>query len=54
MLTIVHSDVDTIVAAHVTAEDLAILEGDGYGYDLLNGDLLRVSPRGFVTAESRR
>lgn len=47
MLTIVRSDVDAVVAAHVTAEDLASFEGDGYRYDLLEGDLIRVSPAGF-------
>src|SRR5712691_3148600 len=47
MLTIVHADVDAVVATHVTAEDLANLEGDGYRYDLLSGDLIRVSPAGF-------
>jgi Uma2 family endonuclease len=47
MLTVVRSDVDAIVATQVTAEDLASLEGDGYRYDLLTGDLIRVSPAGF-------
>jgi Uma2 family endonuclease len=47
MLTVVRADVDAIVAAHVTAEDLDSLEGDGYRYDLLEGDLIRVSPAGF-------
>jgi Uma2 family endonuclease len=47
MLTVVRSDVDAIVATKVTADDLARLEGDGYRYDLLDGDLIRVSPAGF-------
>jgi Uma2 family endonuclease len=47
MLTVVRSDVDAIVATDVTADDLASLEGDGYRYDLLKGDLIRVSPAGF-------
>jgi len=47
MLTVVRSDVDAIVATQVTADDLARLEGDGYRYDLLKGDLIRVSPAGF-------
>jgi Uma2 family endonuclease len=47
MLSVVRSDVDTVVATHVTADDLASLEGDGYRYDLVNGDLIRVSPAGF-------
>ena len=47
MLTIVRADVDAVVATHVTSEDLANLEGDGYRYDLLSGDLIRVSPAGF-------
>src|ERR1700716_4109428 len=47
MLAVVRSDVDAIVATQVTADDLASLEGDGYRYDLLNGDLIRVSPAGF-------
>src|SRR6266851_4026194 len=47
MLTVVRSDVDAIVATDVTAGDLASLEGDGYRYDLLKGDLIRVSPAGF-------
>jgi Uma2 family endonuclease len=47
MLTIVRSDVDAVVATQVTAEDLASLESDGYRYDLLAGDLIRVSPAGF-------
>ncbi len=47
MLTIVRSDVDAVVAARVTADDLASFEGDGYRYDLLQGDLIRVSPAGF-------
>src|SRR6266851_921931 len=47
MLTIVRADVDAVVATHVTAEDVANLEGDGYRYDLLSGDLIRVSPAGF-------
>src|ERR1041385_9004329 len=47
MLTVVRSDVDAIVATNVTAGDLASFEGDGYRYDLLEGDLIRVSPAGF-------
>src|SRR5260370_770858 len=47
MLTVVRPDVDAIVATHVMAGDLANLEGDGYRYDLLEGDLIRVSPAGF-------
>src|SRR5712691_6367974 len=47
MLTVIHSDVDAVVATQVTAEDLANLEGDGHRYDLLAGDLIRVSPAGF-------
>src|SRR5436190_10089551 len=47
MLTVVRADVDAVVATQVTAEDLASLEGDGYRYDLLAGDLIRVSPAGF-------
>jgi Uma2 family endonuclease len=47
MLTIVRSDVDAIVATQVMAGDLASLEGDGYRYDLLEGNLIRVSPAGF-------
>ena len=50
MLTVVRSDVDAVIAAHVTADDLASFEGDGYRYDLLKGNLTRVSPRqGFAT-----
>jgi Uma2 family endonuclease len=47
MLTVIRSDVDAIVATQVTADDLASLDGDGYRYDLLKGDLIRVSPAGF-------
>lgn len=47
MLTVVRSDVDAVIATHVTADDLAGFEGDGYRYDLLKGDLTRVSPAGF-------
>jgi Uma2 family endonuclease len=47
VLTVVRSDVDTVVAVNVTAEDLAALEDDGYRYDLLAGHLIRVSPAGF-------
>src|SRR5712691_10886035 len=47
MLSVVRSDVDAIVATHVMAGDLASLEGDGYRYDLLDGELIRVSPAGF-------
>lgn len=47
MLSVVRSDVDVVVATCVTADDLASLEGDGYRYDLLHGDLIRVSPAGF-------
>jgi hypothetical protein len=47
MLTVVRSDWDAIVATRVTAEDVASLEGDGYRYDLVQGDLIRVSPAGF-------
>src|SRR5206468_12095328 len=47
MLTVVRSDVDAVVATQVTADDLAGLEGDGYRYDLLEADLIRVSPAGF-------
>ncbi|MDQ6670841.1 MAG: Uma2 family endonuclease [Chloroflexota bacterium] len=47
MLTVVRSDVDAVVATHVTADELAALEGDGYRYDLLRGELIRVSPAGF-------
>src|SRR5712692_8873120 len=47
MLTVVRPDVDAIVATHVMAEDLASLEDDGYRYDLLEGNLIRVSPAGF-------
>ncbi len=47
MLTVVRSDVDAIVATDVTAGDLATFEGDGYRYDLLEGDLIRMSPAGF-------
>src|SRR3954454_10091025 len=47
MLTVVRSDVDAVVATQVSAADLASFEGDGYRYDLLAGDLIRVSPAGF-------
>jgi hypothetical protein len=47
MLTIVRPDVDAVVATHVTADDLGSLEADGYRYDLLAGDLIRVAPAGF-------
>src|SRR5947208_17061187 len=47
MVTVIHSDIDAVVATQVAAEDLASLEGDGYRYDLLAGDLIRVSPAGF-------
>ena len=47
MLSVVRSDVDAVVATQVTADELAALEGDGYRYDLLKGDLIRVSPAGF-------
>ena len=47
MLSVVRSDVDAVVAMHVTVEDLASLEGDGYRYDLLDGSLIRGSPAGF-------
>jgi Uma2 family endonuclease len=47
MLQVVRSDVDAVVATQVTVEDLASLEGDGYRYDLLDGNLIRVSPAGF-------
>src|SRR5437899_3041164 len=50
MLTVVRSDVDAVVAAHVTAEDLATFEGDGYRYDLLAGDLIRAAPWVFAMA----
>lgn len=47
MLAVVRSDVDAVVATRVTAEDLECLEADGYRYDLLAGDLIRMSPAGF-------
>lgn len=47
MLAVVRADVDAVVATRVTADDVASLEGDGYRYDLLEGDLIRVSPAGF-------
>src|SRR5438445_7618360 len=47
MLTVVRSDVDAVVATQVTAEELFALEDDGYRYDLLAGNLIRVSPAGF-------
>ena len=47
MLVVVRSDIDTVVATHVTAEELECLEDDGYRYDLLAGELIRVSPGGF-------
>ena len=47
MLVVVRADVDTLVATHVTAEELECLEDDGYRYDLLAGELIRVSPGGF-------
>ena len=47
MLTVVHPDVDAIVATHITADELFALEDDGYRYDLLAGNLIRVSPAGF-------
>jgi hypothetical protein len=48
MLSVVRSDVDAVVAMHATVEDLAGLEGDGYRYDLLEGNLIRLSPAGFL------
>jgi Uma2 family endonuclease len=47
MLTVVRPDVDAIVATHVSADELFALENDGYRYDLLAGNLIRVSPAGF-------
>src|SRR5437588_10991069 len=47
MLVVVRADVDTLVATHVTAEELECLEDDGYRYDLLAGELIRASPGGF-------
>ncbi len=47
MLTVVRSDVDAVVATQVTADELFALEDDGYRYDLLAGNLIRVSPAGF-------
>lgn len=47
MLSVVRSDVDVVVATHVTADEVAALESDGYRYDLLEGNLIRVSPAGF-------
>ncbi len=47
MLTVVRPDVDAIVATHVSADELFALEDDGYRYDLLAGNLIRVSPAGF-------
>jgi Uma2 family endonuclease len=47
MLNAIRSDIDAVVAIHVTADELIRLEGDGYRYDLLNGELIRISPAGF-------
>jgi Uma2 family endonuclease len=47
MLNVVRPDIDVVVATHVTADELATFEGDGYRYDLLKGELIRVSPAGF-------
>ena len=47
MLTVVRSDVDAVVATQVTADELFAMENDGYRYDLLAGNLIRVSPAGF-------
>jgi Uma2 family endonuclease len=47
MLTVVRPDIDAIVATGVTANDLAALSADGYRYDLVEGNLIRVSPAGF-------
>jgi Uma2 family endonuclease len=47
MLAVVRSDVDAVVATNVTTEDLECLEADGYRYDLLAGELIRMSPGGF-------
>jgi len=47
MLTVVRSDVDAVVATQVTADELFALENDGYRYDLLAGNLIRMSPAGF-------
>jgi len=47
VLTIIREDVDAAVATGVTAEDVAALADDGYRYDLIGGQLIRVSPAGF-------
>ena len=47
MLTVLRPDIDAVVATGVTADDLATLSDDGYRYDLLEGNLIRVSPAGF-------
>src|SRR5579859_6062147 len=47
MLTVVRPDVDAIVATRVSADELFALEDDGYRYDLVAGNLIRVSPTGF-------
>jgi Uma2 family endonuclease len=47
MLTLVRPDIDAVVATGVTAHDLATLSEDGYRYDLVEGNLIRVSPAGF-------
>jgi Uma2 family endonuclease len=47
MLIVVRDDVDAVVAHCASAEELAALEDDGYRYDLLAGDLIRVSPAGY-------
>jgi len=58
VLTIIREDVDAAVATGVTAEDVAALADDGYRYDLIGGQLIRVSPAGFrhgrLTAELAR
>ena len=47
MLSVVRPDLDAVVATQVTADELVALENDGYRYDLVAGDLIRMSPAGF-------
>jgi len=47
MRAVLRPDIDAVVATGVTADELATRGDDGYRYDLIEGDLIRMSPGGF-------
>ena len=47
MHAVLRPDIDALVATGVTADELATRGDDGYRYDLIEGDLIRMSPGGF-------